>query len=163
MLRRSVPGSVRASGTTGKIMDKDLYEIIRPPSTLTEFEICGKRRSTFPGTGRLELRTGFRGMHWECKFKEKVVLKSKSGAWMDGEGKPVATEINEVIPKKGSRKGKEVAVDDGVRGNPGLVFEGVAVDSLLVDLMVAVWCAKTWSSETYELKTVPSGTAEGTF
>ncbi len=52
---------------------------------------------------------GLAGKYWECKFKEKVVLKA------------VAREVNEVVAKNVSKKGKEV--DNGVRENPGLVFD----------------------------------------
>jgi hypothetical protein len=162
-LRRSVPAAARASGASGKIMDKDLYDITRPPLDLITFQLKGKRKSTFPGVGNLQLKQGLRGKYWECRFKDKIVLKNKTGVWTDGDGTPVATETNEAIAKKGTRKGKEVAVDDGVRKNPGLTFverQG-AFDPLLMDLMVAVWCAKTWSVETYEAKTEPISTSEG--
>ena len=50
-LSRSVPSAVRMDGTVGKIMDKDLHDITRPPLSLVEFAIHGKRKSTFPGQG----------------------------------------------------------------------------------------------------------------
>jgi hypothetical protein len=150
-LSRSVPGAVRVTGKSSKIMDKDLYGITCPPLSISEFHIHGRRKSTFPGTGNLQMKTGLTGKYWECKFKEKVVLKGKHGAWTDAQGKVVAKEVNEVVAKNVSKKGKEV--DNGVRENPGLVFEErEGEDALLVDLMVAVWCAKTWCAETFEAR-----------
>jgi hypothetical protein len=46
---RSVPGTTRMNGTRGKITDKNLYDITRPPLPLVEFQIHGKEKSTFPG------------------------------------------------------------------------------------------------------------------
>jgi len=158
-LRRSVQRPVRANGTQGKIEDKDLYDITRPPFNLLSFTIHGKRKSTYPGEGTLRLRMGLRGRYWECRFKDKVMLKGKNGEWVDGAGKLLAKEVNEVIPRKG--KGKAIIVDDGVRENPGLTFEERETqDDLLVDLMVAVWCAKTWFAETFESKTSLPSTSE---
>ncbi len=147
-LSRSVPGAVRLTGKSSKIIDKDLYDITRPPLSILEFHIHGKRKSTFPGIGNLQMKTGLVGKYWECRFKEKTVLKGKHGTWTDANGKVVAKEVNEVVAKKVSKKAKEV--DNGVRENPGLVFvEREGEDALLVDLMVAVWCAKTWCAETF--------------
>lgn len=162
-LSRSVPGAMRADGTTRKIIDKDLYDITRPPLSLLEFHLKGKRKSTFPGTGNLQLKMGLMGKYWECKFKEKTILKGKNGTWCDGQGKVVAKEVNEVIAKKASRKGKEV--DSGVRENPGLVFEEweEGMEGLLVDLMVAVWCAKTWCAETFEARMTKPTMVESKF
>ena len=157
-LRRSVPGHMRASGTQGKIIDKDLYDITRPPFDLLSFSIHGKRKSTYPGVGDIRMKSGFATKYWECKFKDKVVLKCKAGEWSDGEGKLVATEVNEVIPKKGKGKGKEVTLGDGVRENPGLNFERRENEhDLVVDLLVACWCAKMWYAETLDAKTVSDG------
>ena len=79
------------------------------------------------------------------------MLKGKHGTWTDAQGKLVAKEVNEVVAKNASKKGKEV--DNGVRENPGLVFEErEGEDALVVDLMVAVWCAKTWCAETFEAR-----------
>jgi hypothetical protein len=158
-LRRSVTGVVLSNGSAEKIVDKDLYSITRPPMTDVQFELKGKRKSTYPGTGDLQLKKGFTGKYWECRFKEKVVLKVKNGKWTDRKGKPLATEVNEVVPKKVSKKGKEIAIDDGVRENPGLVFEEkeVDIDALLLDLIVAVWCAKTWWAETLEVRIASRG------
>jgi hypothetical protein len=167
-LRRSVLGPVRANGKQGKIMDKDLYDITRPPLNLVTFGLHGKRKSTYPGIGQLQLKLGLRGKFWECKFKERVVLKGRNGIWSDGEGKIVAKEVNEVVAKKSNwkGKGKQVLVDEGVRENPGLVFEeresGEAND-LLTDLMVAVWCAKTWCAETWEAKSATPSASEGSY
>lgn len=87
------------------------------------------------------------------------MLKGKNGEWVDGAGKLLAKEVNEVMPRKG--KGKAIIVDDGVRENPGLTFEERETqDDLLVDLMVAVWCAKTWFAETFEFKTSLPSTSE---
>jgi hypothetical protein len=36
-LSRSVPGTVRVTGKSSKIMDKDLYDITRPPLSISEF------------------------------------------------------------------------------------------------------------------------------
>jgi hypothetical protein len=163
-LSRSVPGVIRMDGTSGKIMDKDLYDIARPPLSLLEFHIKGKRKSTYPGTGNLQLKTGLTGKYWECKFKEKVVLKGKNGTWSDGQGRLVAKEMHEVVAKHVSKKGKEI--DSGVRENPGLAFEGregEVVDALLVDLMVAVWCAKTWYAETFEARMGKPAVTESEF
>ena len=167
-LRRSVPGPVRANGRQGKIMDKDLYDITRPPLNLVTFSIHGKRKSTYPGVGQLQMKLGLRGKYWECKFKERVVLKGRNGMWRDGEGKMVAKEVNEVVAKKLNWKGKEkqVLIDEGVRENPGLVFaerENEEENDLLVDLMVAVWCAKTWCAETWEAKSVTPSALEGSY
>jgi len=158
-LRRSVPGAVRANGSAGKIVDKDLYDITRPPMTDVQFELKGKRKSTYPGTGDLQFKKGFTGKYWECRFKEKLVLKGKNAKWTDGKGKLIAAEVNEVVPKRVSKKGKEIAIDDGVRENPGLVFEEKEgdIDALLLDLMVAVWCAKTWYAETLEARIAGRG------
>lgn len=105
---------------------------------------------------------GLAGKYWECKFKEKVVLKGKHGTWTDAAGKAVAREVNEVVAKNVSKKGKEV--DNGVRENPGLVFdEREEEDALLVDLMVAVWCAKTWCAETFEARMSKPTMAESEF
>jgi hypothetical protein len=102
------------------------------------------------------------GKYWECKFREKVVLKGKHGMWTDAQGKVVTKEVNEVVAKNVSNKGKEV--DNGVRENPGLVFEGrEGEDALLVDLMVAVWCAKTWCAETFEARMSKPTMAESEF
>jgi hypothetical protein len=162
-LRRSVRGSTRPNGSTGKITDKDLYDISRPPMTVTNFVIKGKRKSTFPGEGTLQLKHSMRGKYWECRFKGKVVLKGRNGVWTNGEGVEVATETNEVISKKGSRKGKEL--DSGGKENPGLVFKEQErdIDALLVDLMVAVWCGKTWCAETYEVRSKSPSAVEGEF
>jgi hypothetical protein len=158
-LSRSVPGVMRIGGKSSKIMDKELYDISRPPLSILEFHIHGKRKSTFPGTGNLQLKMGLTGKYWECKFKEKVVLKGKHGTWVDGQRKLVAKEINEVVAKKVSKKGKEI--DSGVRENPGLVLEErEEEDALLVDLMVAVWCAKTWCAETFEARMAKPTMAE---
>ena len=92
------------------------------------------------------------------------MLKGKHGTWCDGQGKVIAKEVNEVVAKKASKKGKEI--DSGVRENPGLVFEemeGEGVDALLVDLMVAVWCAKTWCAETFESRMGKPTMAESEF
>lgn len=163
ILSRSVPGAIRTDGTAKKIIDKELYSITRPPLSLLEFHIQGKRKSTYPGTGILQLKMGLTGKYWECKFKEKVVLKGKHGIWRDGQGKAVTKEVNEVVAKKASKKGKEV--DSGVRENPGLVFEewDGGMDGLLVDLMVAVWCAKTWCAETFESRVAKPTMAESEF
>lgn len=161
-LSRSVPGAVRTGGKSSKIIDKDLYDITRPPLSILEFHIHGKRKSTFPGTGNLQMKMGLTGKYWECKFKEKVVLKGKHGTWTDAQGKVVAREANEVVAKNVSKKGKEV--DNGVRENPGLVFEErEEEDALLVDLMVAVWCAKTWCAETFEARMSKPTMAESEF
>jgi hypothetical protein len=126
---------MRVTGKSSKIMDKDLCDITRPPLSISEFHIHGKRKSTFPGTGNPQMKTSLMGKYWECKFKEKVVAK----------------EVNEIVAKNVSKKGKEV--DNGVRENPGLVFEErEGEDALVVDLMVAVWCAKTWCAETFEAR-----------
>lgn len=165
-LRRSVPGPVRANGRQGKIVDKDLYDITRPPLNLVTFHIHGKRKSTYPGVGQLQMKLGMRGRYWECKFKEKVLLKGRNGVWSDGEGKVVAKEVNEVVAKRGKGKEKQVVFDDGVRENPGLLFEergAGEVDNLLIDLMVAVWCAKTWCAETWEAKSATPSASEGSY
>lgn len=166
MLRRSVSGPIRANGKQGKIFDKDLYDITRPPLNLVTFHIHGKRKSTYPGIGQLQMKLGLRGRFWECKFKEKVVLKGRNGVWADGDGVVVAKEVNEVVAKRGKGKEKQIAVDDGVRENPGLAFEtkreGEAND-LLTDLMVAVWCAKTWCAETWEGKSATPSVSEGSY
>ena len=167
-LRRSVPGIIREDGRKGKIVDKDLYEITRPPFNLLGFDIVGKRKSTFPGTGELQLKSGASGLgrkFWECRFKGRAVLVGKKGVWTDGEGKIVAREVNEVVPKKGRGKGKEKEVDEGVRENPSLNFEDRegGINELSLDLMVAVWCAKTWWAETFEAKSARDGTSEGAF
>jgi hypothetical protein len=167
ILRRSVPGIVRDDGRQGKIVDKDLYEITRPPFNLFGFSILGKRKSTFPGTGELQLKSGVGGLgrkFWECRFRGKVVLVGKKGMWSDGDGRMVAREVNEVVPRKGSDKGKGKEIDEGVRENPGLNFEGgMRMDELLVDLMVAVWCAKTWWAETFEVKSARDRASEGAY
>ncbi len=161
-LRRSVPGPFRANGKTGKIIDKEIYDIKRPPMTLLHFVLHGKRKSTYPGVGELQMKQGLRGKYWECKFKSHVVLKGRGGNWVDSEGNLLATEVNEVGLKKMSKKGKEI--DDGVRENPGLVFEKKeGVDPLLVDLMVAVWCAKIWGAETYESRSVRPSASKGLY
>jgi hypothetical protein len=162
-LSRSVPGAIRTDGTTGKVIDKELYDIIRPPLSLVEFHIKGKRKSTFPGTGILRLKMGLTGKYWECKIKEKLMFKGKHGVWVNGEGRIVAKEVNELIAKKVSKKGKEI--DNGVRENPGLVFEQweEGMDGLQVDLMVAVWCAKTWCAETFEARMTKPTLAESEF
>lgn len=167
-LRRSVPGPIRANGKQGKIVDKDLYDITRPPLNLVTFHIHGKRKSTYPGVGQLQMKLGLRGKYWECKFKEKVVLKGRNGVWTNGEGNMVAKEENEVVAKKINWKGKDkqVVIDDGVRENPGLVFEEretSEADDLLTDLMVAVWCAKTWCAETWEAKNTTPSASEGSY
>lgn len=150
-LSRSVPGAIRTADKSSKIIDKDLYDITRPPLSILEFHIHGKRKGTFPGTGNLQIKMGLTGKYWECKFKEKVVWKGKHGSWTDAQGKVVAKEVNEVVAKNVSKKGKEV--DNGVRENPGLVFEKrEQEDTLLVDLMAAVWCAKTGCAETFEAR-----------
>jgi len=151
-LRRSVPGVVRANGQRGKTIDKDLYDIKRPPFDLFSFSIHGKRKSTYPGEGTLRLRSRFIAGYWECRFKNKVVLKEKKGEWSDAGGKLIAREDNEALAKKG--KGKGIQTDDAVRENPGLHFveEGGATNDLLVDLLVVCWCAKTWYGETLEAK-----------
>jgi len=146
-LRRSVPGPLRPNSQAGKIQDKDLYDITRPPFSAFFYQIHGKRQSTYPGVGDLKLKMGLRGKYWECRFKDKVVLKGRGGVWEDADGKVVAREINEVLSKR--KKGKEKMIDDGVRENPGVDFEPDVAD-LLVDLMVACWCAKTWCNETHE-------------
>ena len=146
-LRRSVPGPMRSNCLPGKIQDKDLYDITRPPFSNLFYQIRGKRQSTYPGVGDLKLKSGLRRKHWECRFRDKVVLKSKAGIWENAEGKVVAREVNEVLAK--SKKGKDKSVDDGIRENPGLDFEP-GMDDLLVDLMVAVWCTKTWCNQTHE-------------
>ena len=165
-LRRSVPGPVRTNGKQGKIVDKDLYDIKRPPLNFVTFHLHGKRKSTYPGVGQLQMKLGLRGRYWECKFKEKVVLKGRNGVWNDGEGKLVAREVNEVVAKRGKGKEKQVVVDDGVRENPGLIFEERAdgeANDLLTDLMVAVWCAKTWCAETWEAKSATPSASEGSY
>ena len=96
------------------------------------------------------------------------MLKGRNGMWRDGEGKMVAKEVNEVVAKKLNWKGKEkqVLIDEGVRENPGLVFaerENEEENDLLVDLMVAVWCAKTWCAETWEAKSVTPSALEGSY
>jgi hypothetical protein len=120
-ISRSVPGTIRNDGTSSKITDKDLYNITRPPLSLLEFQIHGKRKSTFSGTGNLQMKTGLMGKYWECRFKDKLVLRGKYGTWCDKQGRVVAREVNEVVAKKVSSWGKEV--ERGVRENPGLVFE----------------------------------------
>lgn len=145
-LRLSVLGPVRSTGQTGKVQDKDLYDITRPPFNNSSFQIHGKRQSTYPGTGDLKMRVGLRGRYWECRFKNKVVLKSKAGVWEDGNGRVVAREVNEILAKR-----EEKMIGDGVSENPGLNLES-GVEELLLDLTVAVWCAKTWYSQTYESK-----------
>jgi len=93
------------------------------------------------------------------------VLRGKYGTLCDKQGRVVAREVNEVVAKKVSRRGKEV--ERGVRENPGLVFEvweeDGGMDPLLVDLMVAVWCAKTWCAETFEARIVKPTMAESEF
>lgn len=101
---RSVPGVIRRAGKSSKIMDKDLYDITRPPLSILEFQIHGKRKSTFPGTGNLQMKKGLTGKYWECKFKEKFVLKGKHGTWTDAQGKVVAKEVNEVSAKDVSKR-----------------------------------------------------------
>ncbi|KAF4630478.1 hypothetical protein G7Y89_g7668 [Cudoniella acicularis] len=140
MLRRSVPGPTRLNGRPGKIVDKELYSIERRPMDQVT-QIHGQRKSTFPGIGGLEIKKGLFGKHWECRFKNKIVLRGKSGIWEDGDKRIVAREVNEVPIR--SKKGKENEVDSGIKDNPGLNIEA-GVDDLLVDLMVAVWCAKIW-------------------
>jgi hypothetical protein len=86
---------------------------------------------------------GLTGKYWECKFKEKVVLKGRRRTWSDEQGNVATKEINKVVAEKVSKKRKEF--NSGGGQNPGLVFEErEGVDILLVDLMVAFWCAKTW-------------------
>ncbi|KAH8685438.1 hypothetical protein BGZ60DRAFT_92246 [Tricladium varicosporioides] len=138
MLRRSVPGQKRANGTIGKIVDKDLYAIKRAPFNPAVLQIEGQRKSTYSGQGILQMKHGLRGKYWECKFKDKVVLSQKKGVWEDGNGKAVASETNEI-----SLKNKRV------EGNPGLNFE-IGTDDMVIDLLVAIWCAKMWFIETYD-------------
>jgi hypothetical protein len=94
------------------------------------------------------------------------LLRGKDGVWTDGQGVVVAREVNEVIARKGGRKGKENEVDDGVRGDPGLTFlerRNGEEDRFLVDLMVAVWCAKMWCVETWECRRDGPSMKEGEF
>lgn len=104
------------------------------------------------------MRHGLRGKYWECKFKDKVVLKGRNGKWEDGDGRPVASEVNEVAMK--SRKGKEREYPSGVGENPGLNFEP-DIEERMLDLMVAVWCTKIWSCETYESWSSSTSRVEG--
>lgn len=149
ILRRSVPDTKHPQ----KLTDEDLWEIFLPPNTRTKFQLFGVTESTYFRTGELTMKSGLSGQIWECKFEQDVLLKGKDGVWTDGQGVVVAREVNEVIARKGSRKGKENEIDDGMRKNPGLTFLGRRngeEDRFLVDLMVAVWCAKTWCAETWE-------------
>lgn len=135
---------VRRSGASprGKIVDKDLYGITRQPMSGSHlFEIQGKRQSTFPGTGKIQFKSGLFGGGWECQYKNKLVLKGKRDIWTNVDGKVVAREVNEV--PEGNKK--------GVQGKPILNFEK-GIDELLVDLMVAVWCTTIWASGTYEAR-----------
>lgn len=98
------------------------------------------------------MKHGLRGKYWECKFKDKVVLSQKKGVWEDGNGKAVASETNEI-----SLKNKRV------EGNPGLNFE-IGTDDMVIDLLVAIWCAKMWFIETYdERKPTLSDVAANTY
>jgi len=156
-LRRSVPGSARANGKQNRIIDKDLYDIVRPPLEMTSFHLHGKRKSTYPGSGILQQKIGLRGRCWECKFRNIVLLKGRDGVWSDGDEKVIAREQNQVSTRRTSWSGKakQAAIDEGVRENPTLVFENRNAgeeNDLLTDLMVAVWCAKTWCAETWEEK-----------
>ncbi|RDL38003.1 uncharacterized protein BP5553_05436 [Venustampulla echinocandica] len=157
-LRRSIRTPERASGAPSKLVDKDLYSFTRPPMSNLLFELEGKRRSTYPGSGTIQMKSGLRGKYWECKFKNKVMLKGRSGKWEDGDGKPVAREVNEVTMK--SKKGKEKENPSGLSENPGLNFEP-GIEERMVDLMVAVWCTKIWCCETYQSWIPKSSLIEG--
>lgn len=149
ILRRSVPNTIHPQ----KLTDEDLWEIFRPPNTRTKFQLYGETESTRFRTGELTMKSGLSGQVWECRFEPYVLLRGKDGVWTDGQGVVVAREVNEVIARKEGRKGKENEVEDGVRRNPGLTFLeswNGEEDRFLVDLMVAVWCAKTWCAETWE-------------
>jgi hypothetical protein len=161
-LRRSVPNTMYPQ----KLKDEDLWEIFRPPNTRTKFQLFGKSESTLMRTGELTMKSGLSGQVWECKFEPDVLLRGKDGVWTDGQGEVAAREVNEVIAKKGSRKGKENEVEDGVRKNPGLTFHerrNGEEDHFLMDLMVAVWCAKTWCAETWESRRDGPSMKEGEF
>ncbi|RFU30385.1 hypothetical protein B7463_g5942, partial [Scytalidium lignicola] len=150
-LRRSVPGLTRLDGSTTRATDKDLFHITRPPLSHTSFEIKGLRRSTYPGTAYLDLKMGLKGKYWECKFKGQVVLRQKSGVWVDEDGKEIAREQNALPRSKSKDKNKVNAIDYGVKEHPKISFVD-DVDQLLMDLMIAVWCAKTWYCATYGAK-----------
>ncbi|KAH8821266.1 hypothetical protein F5884DRAFT_81782 [Xylogone sp. PMI_703] len=150
-LRRSVPGLIRPDGTVASVVDKDLFHITRPPLSLASFEIKGLRRSTYPGTAYLELKRGIKGKYWECKFKGQLVLRQKGGVWVDEDGKEIAREQNELPRSKSKDKHKAAAIDFGVKEHPKISFVD-DVDQLLMDLMIAVWCAKTWYCATYGVK-----------
>jgi hypothetical protein len=161
-LRRSVPNTVYPQ----KLTDKDLWEIFRPPMTRTKFQLHGKTESTYLRTGELTMKSGLSGQVWECRFEPGVVLRGKDGVWSDGHGEVVAREVNEVIAKKGSRKGKGKEAEDSVRKNPSLTFverRNGEEEPFLVDLMVAVWCAKTWCAETWESRGDGPSMKEGEF
>lgn len=161
-LRRSVPNTVNPQ----KVTDKDLWEIFRPPMARTKFQLHGKTESTYLRTGELTMKSGLSGQVWECRFEPGVVLRGKDGVWSDGQGEVVAREANEVIAKKGSRKGKEREAVDSVRKNPSLTRverRNGKEDLFLVDLMVAVWCAKMWCAETWESRGDGPSMKEGEF
>jgi hypothetical protein len=162
VLGRSVPNTIHPQ----KLTDEDLWEIFRPPNTRTQFQLFGETESTHFRTGELTMKSGLTGQVWEGRFEPDVLLRGKDGVWTDGQGVVLAREVNEVIARKGSRKGKENEVEDGVRRNPGLTFlerlDGEE-DQFLVDLMVAVWCAKTWCTETWESRRDGPSMKEGEF
>jgi hypothetical protein len=161
ILRRSVPDTIHPQ----KLTEEDLWEIFRPPNTRTKFQLFGETESTHFRTGEVTMKSGLSGQVWECEFEPDVLLRGKDGLWTDGQGVVVAREVNEVIARKGSRKGKENDVD-GVRRNPGLKFlerRNGGEDRFLVDLMVAVWCAKMWCAETWESRRDGPSMKEGEF
>lgn len=79
---------------------------------------------------------------------------------MDEDGREIAREHNELPRIKSKDYLRATAMDYGVKQPPNLTFVD-DVDPLLMDLMVAVWCAKTWFCATYGVKSARPTMKEG--
>jgi len=159
MLRRSIPGTMRADGTARMAQDKDLYEIQRN-FDLGTFSLVGQRRSTHRGDIVLKLKTSLLGKKsWDCVLKstgrEDILLKSNGAEWQTHSGTVIARERDDIVVPKRELKGKGKEKADEERG-AGVKDELILLerrDQMLVDLLVSVWVAKLWFGESYEYKT----------
>ncbi len=125
--------------------DKAIYEIIRTPLVLTKLELKGKRRSTLPGSIKME-----RGL-WSWKtwhehkgsrtllFRATPNTSTKKGLglrWMDAGGQVLAMERLEIDGDRSSR--------------PIMAFEK-DLEPATQDLLVACWCAKVWAASQFPM------------
>lgn len=125
--------------------DKTIYDIHRIPLKLDKLELIGKRKSTLPGSIKME-----RGLlNWKIWHEHKgsntllfratpdTVTKNGSGLhWRDAGGQVLATERFE-----SAGDGSDRCV---------MAFE-TRLEPAVQDVLVACWCAKVWAEALHPL------------